>query len=109
MTTPEDPSPGAAPPSPHKLAPVCLCLLPALDESASGSRDPDVTFVAVVEVVPLVAGTAPVIVGRGVVGAVVGVLGLLVQGAGLGVLDERLGVEVGPEDPSPGAAPPSPH
>jgi hypothetical protein len=51
--------------------------------------------VTVVEVVPLVAGTAPVIVGRGVVGAVVGVLGLLVQGAGLGVLDERLGVQVG--------------
>jgi hypothetical protein len=51
--------------------------------------------VAVVEVVPLVAGAAPVIVRGGVVGAVVGVLGLLVQGAGLGVLDERLGVEVG--------------
>jgi hypothetical protein len=49
----------------------------------------------VVEVVPLVAGTAPVIVGRGVVGAVVGVLRLLVQGAGLGVLDESLGVQVG--------------
>ena len=49
----------------------------------------------VVEVVPLVAGTAPVIVRSGVVGAVVGVLGLLVQGAGLGVLDERLGVQVG--------------
>ncbi len=49
----------------------------------------------VVEVVPLVAGTAPVIVRGGVVGAVVGVLGLLVQGAGLGVLDERLGVQVG--------------
>ena len=48
----------------------------------------------VVEVVPLVAGTAPVIVRSGVVGAVVGVLGLLVQGAGLGVLDERLGVQV---------------
>ena len=52
-------------------------------------------LVAVVEVVPLVAGTAPVIVGGGVVGAVVSVLGLLVQGAGLGVLDERLGVKVG--------------
>jgi hypothetical protein len=51
--------------------------------------------VTVVEVVPLVAGTAPVIVGGSVVGAVVGVLGLLVQGAGLGVLDERLGVQVG--------------
>jgi hypothetical protein len=49
----------------------------------------------VVEVVPLVAGTAPVIVRSGIVGAVVGVLGLLVQGAGLGVLDERLGVKVG--------------
>jgi len=52
-------------------------------------------LVTVVEVVPLVAGTAPVIVRGGVVGAVVGVLGLLVQGAGLGVLDERLGVQVG--------------
>ena len=49
----------------------------------------------VVEVVPLVAGTAPIVVGRGVVGAVVGVLRLLVQGASLGVLDERLGVQVG--------------
>jgi len=51
--------------------------------------------VTVVEVVPLVAGTAPIVVGRGVVGAVVGVLRLLVEGAGLGVLDERLGVKVG--------------
>ena len=50
---------------------------------------------AIVEVIPLVAGTAPVIVGSGVVGAVVGVLRLLVQSAGLGVLDERLGVQVG--------------
>ncbi len=50
---------------------------------------------AVVEVVPLVAGTAPIIVGSGVVGAIVGVLRLLVQSAGLGVLDERLGVQVG--------------
>ena len=49
----------------------------------------------VVEVVPLVAGTAPIVVGRGVVGAVVGVLRLLVEGTGLGVLDERLGVKVG--------------
>jgi len=52
-------------------------------------------LVAVVEVVPLVAGAAPVVVRGGVVSAVVGVLGLLVQGAGLGVLDERLGVKVG--------------
>ena len=50
---------------------------------------------AVVEVIPLVAGAAPIIVGGGIVGAVVGVLGLLVQGASLGVLDERLGVKVG--------------
>ena len=49
----------------------------------------------VVEVVPLVAGTAPVIVRCGVVGAVVGVLRLLVQSTGLGVLNESLGVQVG--------------
>jgi hypothetical protein len=53
------------------------------------------SLMTVVEVIPLVAGTAPVIIRGGVVGAVVGVLGLLVQGAGLGVLDERLGVQVG--------------
>jgi hypothetical protein len=41
------------------------------------------SLVAVVEVVPLVAGTAPVVVRGGVVGAVVGVLGLLVESAGL--------------------------
>ena len=50
---------------------------------------------AVVEVVPLVAGTAPVIVGGGIVGTVVGVLGLLVESTGLGVLDKSLGVKVG--------------
>ena len=49
----------------------------------------------VVEVIPLVASTAPVIVGGGIVGAVVGILGLLVESTGLGVLNERLGVEVG--------------
>ena len=48
----------------------------------------------VVEVVPLVAGSAPTVVGRSVGGVVVGVLGLLLESAGLGALDERLGVEV---------------
>ena len=52
-------------------------------------------LMTVVEVIPLVASTAPVIVRGSVVGAVVGVLRLLVQSAGLGVLHEGLGVEVG--------------
>ena len=60
---------------------------------ASAHSDDD--LMTVVEVVPLVAGTAPVIVRCGVVGAVVGVLRLLVQSTGLGVLNESLGVQVG--------------
>jgi hypothetical protein len=68
---------------------------PAYSPATASDAHTAQRLVAVVEVVPLVAGAAPVIVRGGVVGAVVGVLGLLVQGAGLGVLDERLGVEVG--------------
>ena len=49
--------------------------------------------VAGVEVVPLVAGTAPIVVGGPVVGLVVGVLGLLVVEAGGLLVVTSLGIE----------------
>ena len=49
--------------------------------------------VAGVEVVPLVAGTAPIVVGGPVVGLVVGVLGLLVVEAGGFLVVTSLGVQ----------------
>jgi len=48
---------------------------------------------AVVEVIPVAAGTHPVVIGGGVVGLVVGVSGRVVKLAGLGVLAGGLGVE----------------
>merc|ERR1711918_308204 len=50
---------------------------------------------AVVEVVPVGAGTDPVVVGGGIVGLVVGVRALEVEGAGLGVELGSLVVETG--------------